>query len=119
VLREIARAIKSQIRSRDHVFRYGGEEFCVILAESDEHVAHEVGVRICDCVRSMKPGFLKNCPTKLTISVGVSTAQHWSGQGVIDELIEQADQALYEAKRTGRDRIVCYNEMQKAGASPK
>ena len=119
VLREIARAIKSQIRSRDYVFRYGGEEFCVILAESDEYVAGEVGTRICDCVRSMKPGFLKNCPTKLTISVGVSTAQHWSGQGVIDELIEQADQALYEAKRTGRDRIVCYNEMQKAGASPK
>ncbi|HBZ57909.1 MAG TPA: hypothetical protein DEO49_01990 [Sutterella sp.] len=119
VLRAIARGIKSQIRSRDHVFRYGGEEFCVILAESDEYVAGEVGTRICDCVRSMKPGFLKNCPTKLTISVGVSTAQHWSGQGVIDELIEQADQALYEAKRTGRDRIVCYNEMQKAGASPK
>ena len=119
VLREIARAIKSQIRSRDHVFRYGGEEFCVILAESDEHVAHEVGTRICDCVRSMKPGFLQNCPTKLTISVGVSTARRWSGQSVIDELIEQADQALYEAKRTGRDRIVGYNETRKTGSSPK
>ena len=119
VLRAIARAIKSQIRSRDHVFRYGGEEFCVILAESDEHVAHEVGTRICDCVRSMKPGFLQNCPTKLTISVGVSTARRWSGQSVIDELIEQADQALYEAKRTGRDRIVGYNETRKAGSSPK
>ena len=119
VLRAIARAIKSQIRSRDHVFRYGGEEFCVILAESDEHVAHEVGTRICDCVRSMKPGFLQNCPTKLTISVGVSTARRWSGQSVIDELIEQADQALYVSKRTGRDRIVSYNEMQNAGSSPK
>ena len=112
VLREIAREIKDQLGGRDQVFRYGGEEFCVVLSESTAEDARDLANRVCECVRQMKPKFLENCPTKLTVSVGVSDITSWTGQESLDTLIEQSDQALYQAKRLGRNKVVFHCETQ-------
>jgi len=109
VLREIAREIRDQLRGCDQVFRYGGEEFCVVLSESSEDQARELANRIRECVRQMHPKFLEQCPTKLSVSVGVSDITYWTGQESLDALIEQSDQALYRAKRTGRNKVVFYD----------
>lgn len=113
ILRGIARVIRAQLEGRDQVFRYGGEEFCVVLPERTAEQARDLANRICESVRRMQPKFLEHSPTRLTVSVGVSDIEFWIGQESIDTLIEQSDQALYKAKRTGRNKVVFHNERER------
>jgi len=102
VLRAVGGAIASAVREDDVPARYGGEEFAVLLRNPDPVVAVEVGERVRTAVRTLDlrrlgvPG--------VTVSVGAAVA-HVPDQPV-DDLIAEADRALYEAKRKGRDRVV-------------
>jgi diguanylate cyclase (GGDEF)-like protein len=99
-----AKALTECVRAGDTVARYGGEEFVVLLpgTSSDEarHMAEVLRTR-CGTVRV--DGRLG--PVSTTVSAGVSTFPvcGWSGA----ELLQSADEALYAAKRAGRDRVVC------------
>jgi diguanylate cyclase (GGDEF)-like protein len=106
VLREIARLIALQIREIDIAGRYGGEEFCVILPETDKQGALVVAERIRSAVHAQK---IKAYDTSLvsSVSVGVST---FSEDAVkMDELLDKADWALYRAKKLGRNRVVGFS----------
>jgi diguanylate cyclase (GGDEF)-like protein len=102
VLREVAQAIASAVRDDDVPARFGGEEFAVLLKNPSPEVALEVGERVrravsdLDLRRMGVPG--------VSVSVGVAVAEE--PDEPLDQLINEADQALYRAKRAGRDRVV-------------
>jgi diguanylate cyclase (GGDEF)-like protein len=102
VLREVAQAIAHAVREDDVPARFGGEEFAVLLKNPSAEVAVEVAERVrravsgLDLRRMGVPG--------VSVSVGVAVADE--PDMPLDVVIDEADQALYRAKRAGRDRVV-------------
>ncbi len=102
VLRAVGGAIVAAVREDDVPARYGGEEFVVLLRNPSPAVALDVGERVRTAVRALDLGGLG--VRTVTVSVGVAVADE--ADQPIAELIEQADRALYRAKRAGRDRVI-------------
>ncbi|HKG57598.1 MAG TPA: GGDEF domain-containing protein [Candidatus Limnocylindrales bacterium] len=102
VLRRVATAIAGAVREDDVPTRFGGEEFAVLLRNPGPGVAIEVGERVRDAVARLD--LRKFRVGGVSVSVGVAVAR--APDEPIGELVEQADRALYEAKRAGRDRVV-------------
>ena len=107
VLRVIARGLKQHVqRAGDLVVRYGGEEFAVLLPNTDLATACMVAERLCEAIQ-MTPIYALSNAFSITISCGVSCALAESLHGKRERLIQEADSALYEAKRSGRNKVVC------------
>jgi two-component system, cell cycle response regulator len=105
ILREFAKRIVSNVRSVDLACRYGGEEFVVIMPDTDLSFAYMVAERVRQQVASQS-FVIDRAPGEVhvTISIGVTTSE---GKGDTPEaLLRRADQALYRAKRDGRNRVV-------------
>lgn len=102
LLREIALIIKAHIREIDIIGRYGGEEFCVVLPETDRSGAGYVAERIRAAVET---AVIKAYDTtaKATVSIGIAVFPR-DGKTTA-ELVDKADQALYRAKKDGRNRV--------------
>ena len=96
VLRHVADAINQSVRAGDMAFRYGGEEFLVLLSSVDENAVTEIAERIRATIAQPAAGR----PT-VTASIGVAFRRDLDQAALVD----RADKALYEAKRDGRDRI--------------
>ena len=102
-LRLVATAIADNVRADDRVYRYGGEEFSVLLHHCTIEEALVVLERVRQAVEEIvMPEIEPSGPAGITISVGLATAD----SGPADALTRTADAALYEAKDTGRNRIV-------------
>jgi diguanylate cyclase (GGDEF)-like protein len=101
VLKRVADAIRGAKRGFDRAARIGGEEFALLAPDCDEHGAYMLAERIRAAVHE---AFSDQHETPLTISVGIST-HPLHGQS-LDGLLRSADQALYAAKRLGRNRSV-------------
>lgn len=106
VIREVAARLQSTMRKTDVAGRYGGEEFGVILIDSN----NSQGFRFCERLRqAMKNAVVKfdDADIEFTISLGVSEMT----EDVADykQLLEQADKALYASKNAGRDRTTAYS----------
>jgi diguanylate cyclase (GGDEF)-like protein len=102
VLRAVAGAIVGAVREDDVPARYGGEEFAVLLRNPTRSVAVEVGERVRVAVGALDLG--RWGVGSVSVSVGAAVA--FDGGAEIDAVIRQADAALYDAKRAGRDRVV-------------
>jgi diguanylate cyclase len=107
VLRSIAQIMKDSTRKEDFVARYGGEEFIICLANPED--AHEA-CRMAESIRQTIEDFHFEGETlqpegKLTVSMGISFS---NGYKALDHLIEEADNALYQSKRHGRNRVTMY-----------
>ncbi len=102
VLTETAKTIVKCTRNSDVVFRYGGEEFVVILTNTRAAGAQLLGERICSAVAG-RPVPVSGTTIPVTVSVGVAELK--AGDGSVD-LLERADQQLYRAKLAGRNRVV-------------
>jgi diguanylate cyclase (GGDEF)-like protein len=102
VLVELAARLRAQVRDVDTVARYGGEELVVVLPETDQTGAEQAAERICEAVRRDPFAAPGQPDVRVTISIGV--AVHTPGAGTAAALLRRADEALYEAKRAGRDR---------------
>ncbi|MDP5144422.1 GGDEF domain-containing protein [Rheinheimera baltica] len=105
VLIELSGIIAALLRDTDVLGRYGGEEFGVILPETDMAGALLVANRICAAAAGHQMLFNGHY-INATVSIGVSS---FSGQ-TIDELIQQSDIALYNAKRQGRNQAVAWQQ---------
>ena len=101
VLREVAAAIAHTLRAEDTPVRYGGEEFAVILRRASAPQAADVAERIREAVADLGPSST-GVDAPVTVSVGVAVAGE---EDEMSTVIERADQALYRAKRRGRDRV--------------
>lgn len=107
---KVAGIIQSSVRrNRDHVARYGGEEFLVVLPGADERGALATAERIRASVEAASlPNPASRVSPYVTLSIGVA-AQASSGAITAPEKLQnQADEALYLAKKTGRNRVVLY-----------
>lgn len=100
VLVEVAARVRASLRAGDFAFRFGGEEFAILFAHASEEEALEACWRILRTIR-LRPVRTGEGMVSVTASVGVAELV---GEEPVDQLLERADQALYEAKRSGRDR---------------
>ena len=99
VLQEAAYVMRKHMRSFELVYRMGGEEFLIVLPDASLAQGLEIAERVRAAVESSRP-----CGLPVTVSIGVAAA---SGDGVVfDSIFQAADAALYEAKRSGRNRVV-------------
>ncbi|PIS28785.1 MAG: hypothetical protein COT43_05775 [Candidatus Marinimicrobia bacterium CG08_land_8_20_14_0_20_45_22] len=107
VLKAIGRILRSQLRVHDIYARYGGEEFVILLPESTLHAGFYVAEKIRLVVAETIVAKEKN-QAKVTVSLGIA---QYDSKSMPDKhsLIDAADRALYEAKRTGRNKSVIYN----------
>jgi diguanylate cyclase (GGDEF)-like protein len=103
VLQEIAQRLQSQLRRGTQAYRYGGEEFVVILTDTPLEQAVDVAERLRRAI-STTPMRTKAGLIEVTASFGVAQ-QHSTSDGSAWDVLRRADKALYEAKRQGRDRI--------------
>lgn len=104
VLREVGRRLARLTRAGDSVGRYGGEEFLVCLDECTREGAGHVADRLCASIRAT-PVVIGAVSIDLTVSAGVAQRRDLGTQ-TVESLVGDADAALYEAKRQGRDRVV-------------
>jgi two-component system cell cycle response regulator len=101
VLRQTAQRLMTMLRPYDTVGRYGGEEFLVVLPGCGASVAMTLAERLRQCMEA--DPIVDNAQAfRVTLSLGVSI---WDGRITGPELLHSADNALYEAKRTGRNRV--------------
>lgn len=106
VLKEFARLLKRFSRKSDVLARYGGEEFIVMLPQTSSQGAFAEAERIRKAVKDYKFKSLKN-KAGITVSIGISYSPHPKVK-THDELISFADDALFEAKNSGRDKVALY-----------
>jgi diguanylate cyclase (GGDEF)-like protein/PAS domain S-box-containing protein len=103
VIKTVADVLKTCTRDTDLVGRYGGEEFCVVLPKLYLDQAAQIAERIRQTIEN------KSCSgVKVTVSLGVSSLELNTNKP--DELIDQADKALYAAKNSGRNRVITWGQ---------
>ena len=114
-LRTVAQVLSSSVRKVDAVARFGGEEFCVILPRTDEVAGLDVADKLLKAMRGLElPGADNQPMGRMSISVGLAVYPDdmpaATSESPTKVLLDTADQAAYEAKRRGRDRVVSAGE---------
>ncbi|HWS36187.1 MAG TPA: diguanylate cyclase [Actinoplanes sp.] len=104
-LQQVASALRTSVRSTDLVARYGGEEFCIVMPGANDENALVVAERACEAVAELRQPHALAESGIVTISVGVTSGTP-TGNGGPEQLTKLADEALYEAKNAGRNRVV-------------
>ncbi|PYO61665.1 MAG: hypothetical protein DMD49_04825 [Gemmatimonadetes bacterium] len=99
VLRLVAEATRSAVRQSDIVGRLGGDEFAVLMPETEGSVAHAAATRLAAGIRTVFRG-----TPSVTASIGLVSSL--GAERGVEELLRRADEAMYEAKRAGKDRVV-------------
>ena len=107
VLRQLARIFDSLLRNVDSAGRFGGEEFLIVLAETDGTKGRQVAERIRKTIEERSIIYKK---TKLSITVSIGIAEISAGDENEEKLVARADEALYKAKHGGRNQVVLYEE---------
>ncbi|NNU67557.1 PleD family two-component system response regulator [Rhizobium sp. WYCCWR 11152] len=105
VLREFSNRVRSTIRGADLACRYGGEEFVVVMPDTSPEIAAAVAERLRAAIENA-PFMLKHAGEALNVTASFGIASRITSVLTPDQLMKQADLALYEAKNTGRNRVV-------------
>jgi len=103
----VALACKQDLRGSDMVGRIGGEEFALLLPETDQARASIVAERIRERVAAQ---FLSTHKIQFKVTISVGVAEATASMSGVDALLRSADLALYQAKEAGRDRVVLWSE---------
>lgn len=107
VLKKISALLRKNLRESDIIARWGGEEFVVALFGSPAHDAPAVAERIRQDIEDMKLPKKASRRVRVTVSIGIAT---YSGENSLATLINHADQAMYQAKRRGKNRTLIYKD---------
>jgi two-component system cell cycle response regulator len=114
VLREVAARIKAELRLSDALGRFGGEEFVVLLIDADGESAAICAQRIRASIANTPFALASGEMLPISVSIGVATLDDFERdhaiEGVAQQLVAQADTALYQAKESGRNRVVTFDE---------
>ncbi len=117
VIRTLGAIMRDSLRSTDMIGRFGGEEFCALLTETDPGEGHEVTERLRLAIAATD---FSGVERAVTASIGIASLTNASNDGTpaerlsIEQIIKRADVALYYAKENGRDRAVSYDTMDAA-----
>ena len=115
VLRNFARIASEIGRKSDCVARIGGEEFVLVMSGTNQSDAMKGALRLTEILRDME---VTRVEPRYRITASIGIAQYRTGD-TIQQTLERADRALYEAKRTGRNKIVVTDEEVSASGSPR
>ncbi len=107
VLKEFSQRLKKAVRGIDLVCRYGGEDFVVLMPDTDENVAFRVAERIRTTV-AMEPFAIHRGSKTINVTVSIGMAMLTSAMSSPGELLKSADMALYRAKNEGRNRVIAH-----------
>ena len=110
VLREVARRLAAQVRTVDRVARFGGEEFAIVLMQTDPAAAADVAARVCAAVARDPIMAADTVALNVTVSAGVALLPQDAPTEAA--LISAADKALYAAKVQGRNRAVVFGDVK-------
>lgn len=102
ILRRVSQVFYEHVRSSDYVFRYGGDEFLILLTEASEQESRQIAERICAVVNKFKIKTPDEQVITPSLSIGVAM---FDGHPDYERLIQAADSALYRAKALGRNRV--------------
>lgn len=116
VLTQVAELLKAHIRGSDIACRYGGEEFALVLPDTTLEGAHRRAESIRAAIKRLELSHDGRPIDNVTASLGVALFPHHAAES--DALVRASDEALYEAKRAGRDRVVISSAGLAAGAEP-
>lgn len=108
VLRRVSALIRDNLREMDVAARYGGEEFVLIVPETDSAGALAVAERVRQSVAESALSTSEGQGVRATVSVGVATYPRDGAS--VDELVRSADEAMYCAKRSGKNRVAAWGE---------
>ena len=109
VLKTVAATLQESSRETDSAYRFGGEEFVLVLRETEVEAARDAAERFRQKVEKVAEGV--HLPSQVTVSIGVSAVG--AEISSIDSLIEAADEALYQAKNNGRNQVVVNQRVTK------
>ena len=107
-IRAIADLLKDSVRTADTVYRYGGEEFLIVMPETGHEAVQVVAQRICERAEALAiPHPDSSAGDVLTVSIGHTSVTRHNFQEFADAnaVVEDADKALYRAKESGRNRV--------------
>lgn len=107
-LREFAQTCLALVRPTDLLARYGGEEFVLVLPRTRQDAGMMTGERIRQAVEALRVSLANGDELSFTLSIGMVEVDLASTS--IEKAMQQADQALYQAKADGRNRLVCWSE---------
>lgn len=108
-LRIVGRTLKTTVgRATDIVARYGGEEFCIVLPDTDEAGATLIASHLRQAILSANVPHEGSPVGRVSFSIGVASFHDAGGETTCAALLSRADEALYDAKRTGRNRVCAW-----------
>jgi diguanylate cyclase (GGDEF)-like protein/PAS domain S-box-containing protein len=110
LLKEVAGVLKSRVRAGDLACRYGGEEFSLIIAEADAEGAYKCVESIREAIKHLSLHNRGQTLGTVTVSAGIAT--YPTHAPILEDLIHAADEALYRAKKAGRDAIFIYEPLK-------
>jgi two-component system, cell cycle response regulator len=105
VLREFAKRITANVRGCDLACRYGGEEFVVVMPDTEVAYAYSIAERLRQSIETT-PVKISRSPDQISITISIGIAGSMGPADTADALLHRADQALYSAKNSGRNRVV-------------
>ena len=111
LLQHLVRCIREQLRGSDVMARFGGDEFIVLLPETNNKGALEMAERIRKAVEVSRFD-VRSGDTNITVSLGV--ASYPEDGGNLDVILDKADKAMYRAKQRGRNKVVAYTDDEAA-----
>ncbi|WP_348766803.1 GGDEF domain-containing protein [uncultured Salinisphaera sp.] len=103
VLRAVAKTMKGQMRDADFVFRLGGEEFCILLPDTDFCAARQLAERTRTAIEALA---CHDCEVVLRLTASIGIAVSRDADEPLDNLLHAADQNLYRAKLGGRNQVI-------------
>ena len=117
-LSELSELLRKVVRASDIIARYGGDEMVVVLPQAERAEARAFCERLIHAVR--KKLFCANTqPLHLTVSIGVTDSQNSGRPRNASDILDQADQALYSAKKAGRDTYRIWSDVVRKDATPQ
>ncbi|WP_369433795.1 GGDEF domain-containing protein [Psychromonas sp. MME1] len=106
VISVVALMLQKSLRNTDFIARYGGDEFVLLLPETNQQQAQNLLDKLCEKIRSIPFKFKKE-NISITISIGCTS---FTKRDSIETAFERADKALFHAKDNGRDRYITFKE---------
>jgi diguanylate cyclase (GGDEF)-like protein len=117
VLRAVAQALKANLRASDQVGRYGGEEFMLLLTETDVEEGANLAEKLRNLVARQKVPIADGIELSVTISIGIAGGK--GGMLRSDNLVRDADAAMYSAKSLGRNQTYIFSEPDEDARIPR
>ena len=108
VLKQVSRIIRDLVRDSDVVARYGGDEFSILLPNTDVSGALTLANRMRSLISEVEVE--ATCDVQVTVSVGISTYKGDQDQS-FDQMVQHAEQAVNKAKKTGKNKVVIYDDI--------